>query len=738
MSTADSKLDARLRDVPLPDGLLDRLMALPLAGSENVGGEGLDGAEIDELLREVALPAGLLQRLQAIPLADDEGLDEALREVPLPDDLAASFHHARRRSARREGRHSMDRMVRFSRIAMAASLILAVTLSLGSAMLLSLFVNGFGGGQVAQDLPASSPLAPSAPPEKPLETSWRMLAEDAGPVQGPSPAGDFQREIELAEMEPSGVPFRDLAPSPIMPPGADPLVRSAGGVLGSNKWDNLPELPLRVVSPVPHGLDWPLVPGDNRPFLVTTGFHPFVSPAAHPRLQTCAVPLAVEPTSYELARRYLERNEWPPNDAANRVRTEEFLTAVDYNFPKPRHQGLGLIVAGGPSPISGEGFCLLQVGVQARQTEHAKHAPLHLVLLIDTSTSMRWGSRMEIVRRALRDLPGFVGPQDRLSLVTFNQAAHVLVENLGGDALLPFAAAAESLSAEGATNIVGGLREAYGVARPTLGPGRPAVRVVLLTDGLLDLEPATAHKLEEEVAQAAAQKISLDLIDLGQQKETDPQAASLAKEGRGTARRAGSAEQVRWALREIVTGRSQLVARAARLQVTFNPKSVLEYRLVGHESEWGGLLPGPLEADFREGQTATALFEVRLAPNGPNDLASVDLTWYSPDGDKTLAGKTPQTARTTVERKHFAASLTGSARSLQEAAVVAYAAEVLRRSPFIFQRHPGLSTPAALLRAVDLAGQVDSQLQLLPSYDEFVTLVRQEVKAHPTKRQAKE
>jgi len=265
------------------------------------------------------------------------------------------------------------------------------------------------------------------------------------------------------------------------------------------------------------------------------------------------------------------------------------------------------------------------------------------------------------------------------------------------------------------------------------------VRVVLLTDGLLDLEPATLQKIGQQVAQAAAQNIPLDMIDLGQQKEADPQMASLAEEGRGTAHRAISAEQVRWALREIVTGRSQVVARSARLQVTFNPKSVLEYRLVGHESgDWGSLLPSPLEADFHEGQTATALFEVRLAPNGPNDLASVDLTWYAPDGEKTQAGKTAQKIRATIERKHFAASLTSSAPALQEAAVVAYAAEVLRHSPFIFHPHTRLSMQAALLRAVELANQVDSRVQRLPSFEEFVALVQQEVKAHPAKHPVKE
>ena len=157
-----------LRDVPLPDGLLDRLMVLPLAGDEDV----------DELLRDVAVPPGLLERLQAIALADDEGLDEALRDVPVPDDLVASCrHHARRHLARREGRHRMDRALRISRIAMAVSLIMAVTLSLGSAMLLSWSVNGFGCKWPAG--PRSCPNSPPTPAENRLETSWRHVADDA-------------------------------------------------------------------------------------------------------------------------------------------------------------------------------------------------------------------------------------------------------------------------------------------------------------------------------------------------------------------------------------------------------------------------------------------------------------------------------------------------------------------------------------------------------------------------------
>jgi Ca-activated chloride channel homolog len=725
MSPADLKLDAQLRNVRVPDGLLDRLMALPVA----------DDDSIDELVREVDVPPDLVQWLQAIPLSEDAGLDEALRNVSVPASLVNSCRHPRSAKAR-SARRRMDYLFRMSGFTMAASLILAVSLSLGSAMLLKMIVDHSG-----DQLPASSIVdkdpAPPVKPKTSLESSWGMLANDrAREGELAYQRGEAGREVDLADLEPAAArEARDRLNLDTLPGGADPLALSAGVLVSPNSWDELPDLPRRPVAPLPHGLDWPLDPGSNRPFLQQTGFHPFVSPAAGPRLQTCPVPLAVEPASYELARRYIEHNESPPPE---RVRTEEFLAAMEYNFRKPTRQALGLVVAGGPSPIRGEGFSLLQIGVQARQSESAYHAAKHLVFLIDTSTSMRWGSRMEMARSALGALPRMAGPEDRLSLVTFNQAAHVLVENSGGEGLSQFAEAADSLSAEGLTNIVGGLREAYGVARQSLGPNRPEVRVVLLTDGLLDLDPAAEQRIQQQVSDAAVQHIPLDVIDLGQQKQTDPQVATLCHAGQGTIHRAASTEQIRWALSEIVTGRSQVVARAARLQVTFNPKAVVEYRLIGHESrEWDGLLPGPLEVDFHEGQAATALFEVRIAPNGPDQLAAADLVWYAPD-DVTRGGKAPQKIRAVVVREHFAGSFTSSAPSLQAAAVAAYTAEVLRRSPFVFQPRSGLSTPAALFRAVELANQADSQLQIRPSFGEFVTLIRQELKAHPARRAAQE
>ena len=712
MSSSDSTLDARLQAVPLPDGLLARLRAVAWTDDE-----GLDAA-----LGEVPVPEDLLKRLHQIPLTDDEGLDATLRSVPVPSRLMASW----RRRAKRQ-----DRLLRLSRVAVAASLVIALTLSYFSAMVLSLAMNHWSFYEARQD--QKSPGNGQEAVVESLVSSWAAEklenTAEAAPLASPP-------EVELARIEErrAAPASTDLGGGLNLPPTADPLLRPTQGVLGYNSFDDLPELPKRVADFVSRGLDWPLVAGSNRAFLIRYGVHPFVSPAAHSSLQTCLVPMSVDTSSYELAQRYLEDGELPPPDL---VRTDEFLAAVDYEYPRPDRQDLAVTAAAGPSPF-GEGLCLLQIGVQARQTLSESHMPNQLVLLVDTSASMRWGSRIEILRRALKDLVGRVDPSDRLSLVSFNQGAHVLVQDVGPREVGHFVAAVDSLSAEGSTDMAAGIREAYGLAQQLAAPGQPPVRVVLLTDGLLELERSAADQIEHQVAEAAGRGIPLQVIDLGQQKEGDPQVAAFARAGHGTVQRATNVDQVRWALREILTGRSQLVARDTQLKVTFNPKTVLEYRLLGHEAkEWAGMMAGSTLADFRDGQAATALYELRLAGTGPTEVANVELSWYPPGGIKPEPDKGAQRLIARVERKDFATTWSRMAPSLQEAALVAQAAEILRRSPFVFARPQRVTTFTALLRVSDLAGQVDSRLLQRPSFVDFVSLVEQATRAKPTRSGAR-
>jgi Ca-activated chloride channel family protein len=214
------------------------------------------------------------------------------------------------------------------------------------------------------------------------------------------------------------------------------------------------------------------------------------------------------------------------------------------------------------------------------------------------------------------------------------------------------------------------------------------------------------------------------VIDLRQQEEPDPQLADFARSGGGKAHRATNGDQVRWALLEIVTGQSQLVAADARLKVTFNPKTVLEYRLLGHEAKaMAGLMPAHPEADFHTGQSATALYEIRLRKNGSQDVAAVELTWREPGSSK------PRRLTRTVRRGQFGSSFTEAPLALQEAALVAQTAEVLRRSPYAV--NSGGPPSLGLASVLQLVGHVDSRLYERPTFVRFVSLLDQAAKAKP-------
>ena len=129
--------------------------------------------------------------------------------------------------------------------------------------------------------------------------------------------------------------------------------------------------------------------------------------------------------------------------------------------------------------------------------------------------------------------------------------------------------------------------------------------------------------------------------------------------------------------------------------------------------------------DFRAGQWATALYEIRLRPDGGKDVATVELTWRPPGGDsaqrRTRAGR--------VRRDQFASLFVQAPLSLQQAALVAETAEILRQSPFA--PLPRNSRSRALGRVLELAGQVDTRLYQRPAFVEFVSLVGQAEKAKP-------
>lgn len=759
----EMSLSKRLRDVPVPEGLTARLRAAILA----------DDDALDELLRSVSLPEGLLGRLRCAVLAENDALDALLQQVPVPEGFierlrlavaelapeqlvafapeqlvasAAGGHQqqeslgqidsrpiaAPRQSwvesilaARFKGGYRLGtRLARGFRWAgataraagpsvwaAAAAIWLLVGVSVLGMTVIGRWLDSAADRVADIRVPPLSVTAADQPPlvfgnsleygrSAPLAIGWS--SDLLPPVNLDYPGQHWQSET--AEIDPTARWLRS-------PGGAARLLQRPWlrwtGILGSpsSELDRLPELK-KVSGPAPRGVCPPLVPQFPLDWYNRYGVFPFVIPGAHPRLQTSVVPLDVNTASYDLLRRYLEDGELPQ---PREIHTEHFLAAIDYAFPAPRRQPLAVHVAAGPSPFGGEGLTLLQIGVQGKHFQRDSRQAMQLVLAVDVSGSMRWGGRLDMVRKALGRLVEQIGPQDRLWLVKFSEQAEVLLAGAAAADREVIGAVLAGLKPEDSTNIAAGLAAAFREAEKAAELTSVPTRVVLLTDGAAALDPDVALALMHAVGQYCRQ-FRLDVIDLGQSPRADQQLAALARSGGGRAYRATSAGQVNWALLEILTGQSQRIAADVRLEVTFDPGNVVQYRLLGHEAVV--LLDSPTECDFFAGQSATALYELRLSPAGGQQVAVVDLSWQPCEGGER------QRIRRVINRREFAPKLQQAAASLKAAAMAAQTAEILRRVPIA-------RTSNSFADVLALAEQVESELRNKPDFVEFMAVLRQ-------------
>lgn len=678
-------------------------------------------AWLDAQLQEVPLPEGLLDRLRQVALWEEDALDAAIRDVPIPEGLLHQLYRLPRA-------HSWE--LRIQRWATAVGLFLAFGLwyfglvisMVGSLQEMSQVEQGKGnlsGLSGAMPEPVSVDLVFSG-----VERATDSEASLAGAGEIASAAADVK--LPLVPGPPSSRGTWDWGSTGWQLPRGEglldktlvqwPMMTSPVGM----DWEDLWTVPL----PSPRGIDPPLAPGFPWGDYRRWGVHPFVIPAVHPSLRVSEIPLGIDAASFELARMYLLRGMLPPPEA---IRTEEFLAVIDYGYTMPGSgEQMRLSVLAGPSAFRGGQFHMLQVGVQAEVVRTGDRPGTRATLLLDCSSSMQWGARWDLIVQALQMLKSRLGPKDRINVVIFDVRAFPVAEDLTREDFSELIEVLRRQEPSGSTNAAEGLRHGYALARRYARQDGRNNRVILLTDGLVVLDPAMASRMESLLAEAAGEGIPLDVVDLGQERlddQPEPYLVRLSEQGRGKVYRATSAKQIVWALLESITGQSQRVATEVRLRVVFNPKAVISYRVLGHEAKAIiGLKPPRLATDFYSGQSGTALYEVRLA-SGPGEevIATAELSW------KDARTGQPRSVQQKLLRKQVAGSVLQSPLPLQAAMVAAQTAELLRESPFAGWI-PTASNPKVVLEA---ARQMDSRIQAWPSVQQMTQLLEKAMTAKP-------
>jgi Ca-activated chloride channel homolog len=679
----DAWIDEQLRNVPLPHELLARLGEVA-----TLGGSTLDNRELDDALCDVALPTAMLDRLQAIGSLTDADLDDDARHVPLPRAVVPRLRGAVRWRAVQS---------QLARLAIAASLAFVIG---GAGWLM---VSGLQSG-VEPPLPRSDgpKIASNDKPRPPAPAISKAIPDpipaprvakqsDAQPdrqQQPPAPLPPVERVVDVSPTPPAPDKIGAL-PDAIGPKPAQPL--QVAEILGNSSFATQPDL--RVVrGAAPHGVVGPRVKGYDLLFEVNHGEHPVVRPGKNAALTESRVPIWTDTTSYELARRAAEARQTLP---AGQIRAEDFLAAMDYEFPAPSGAALGIRTAAGPSPFGSPGASLVQIGVQAGKFNRGPNLGTRLTLAVDVSAAVASGQRWEAIRRAIADLVEQLGPRDRLSIVLFGERPTLLVRQADRAEMRRVLPVLESISPRGLANLGAALQMAAAISRPQpavsqpqsapavpgAGAAQSSRRLLLLTDGIGWIDPNVLPQTKQLLKETVAAGVAWEVVDVRPDAVADPRLEELAKIGNmadgPSVRHAETDPAIVRKLREALIGRRDVVAQNVTMKVRFKPDAIETYRLIGHDpTTAGGLTSGPIEADLHAGEAATALYEVELKPDGADTVATAEVMWQEPGSDDV------HHLEQSIGRLQFAPSWMETPLSLQLATLAAKTAEVLRASYF--------------------------------------------------------
>lgn len=214
-----------------------------------------------------------------------------------------------------------------------------------------------------------------------------------------------------------------------------------------------------------------------------------------------------------------------------------------------------------------------QVDVETGDELPEVRAPLNAALVIDRSGSMR-GEPMAQARKAARTFVDALQPQDRVSLVVFDnisevEVASTTVDEQGRQALH---GAIDNLRAGGTTNISGGLRDGFQEVQRHSDP-EMLDRVVLMTDGIPNVGITSEEGLAAKTGEIRRHGVTVTTLGFGTQYDADLMVA-MAREGAGNFRHISNAADLELAFSDEIEDLQTTVASGVELE--FRPAEGVE------------------------------------------------------------------------------------------------------------------------------------------------------------------
>ena len=332
----------------------------------------------------------------------------------------------------------------------------------------------------------------------------------------------------------------------------------------------------------------------------------FVSAQVYPATD---ITLNVDRASYSNIRRFITMGNKVPPDA---VRIEEMLNYFNQDYTEPdTGKAFGIKAALTSSPWNKE-TRLLFATINSKKIILDSLPPSHLVFLIDVSGSMDMPNRLPLLKVGFRGLVNNLRAKDSVSIVVYGGTVGVMLDATSGAEKDKIFKAIDSLTPGGSTPGENGVKLAYSVARNHFIKGGNN-RVILATDGDFNVGLRSEAELEEMIIAQRNSGIYLTCLGVGMGNYKDSKIQVLAQKGNGNFAYIDSYAEAEKVLLKEFLQTFYTVADDAYLSVSFNPRFVKEYRLIGFENKASAI--GDTTASLEGGEVGSAysmqaLFEI--------------------------------------------------------------------------------------------------------------------------------
>lgn len=322
----------------------------------------------------------------------------------------------------------------------------------------------------------------------------------------------------------------------------------------------------------------------------------------------------VDTASYSNLRRLIQDGYGVDELPEGAVRIEEIVNYFSYGDLAEPEDGepFGVTTQIMPCPWNRESQ-LLRIGLKTKEVEYEEFPDSNLVFLLDVSGSMYAEDKLPLLQESFALLAENLTEKDCVSIVTYAGEDTVVIEGVPGNETKTICRAIYDLEAGGSTHGSKGIQTAYRLAEEYFIEGGNN-RVILATDGDLNVGLTTEDELEELIREKKESGVFLSVLGFGRGNIKDNKMETLADKGNGNYAYIDSLREANKVLVEEMSATLLTVCKDVKFQVEFNPAVVEEYRLVGYDNR--RLAAEDFDDDEKDageigaGHCVTALYEI--------------------------------------------------------------------------------------------------------------------------------